>query len=95
MEAVDLQIIYPPVTLVNGRPTWLATGQPITAAIPTAYRRHPYLVQLYDQAEYRQYGERALPIDQYLTTPQQRRVVLFPYSATQKVIIKYKPAALW
>jgi hypothetical protein len=92
--AVDLQVVHPPVTWVNNRPDWLATTAPIVATIPPPYAGKPALAQLYDQAEYTRYGERAVPLDQYLTTKTQEKVYLFPYQKARKTLIKYKVAEL-
>lgn len=91
---VDLQVVHPPVTRVNDRPDWLATTAPIVATIPPPYAGKPALAQLYDQTEYARYGERAVPLDQYLTTKTQAKVYLFPYQKTRKTVIKYKAAEL-
>jgi hypothetical protein len=93
-SCVDLQVVHPPVTWVNNRPDWLATTAPVVATIPPAYAGKPVLAQLYDQAEYTRYGERAVPLDQYLTTKAQRKVYLFPYQKTRKTLVKYKVAEL-
>ena len=91
-QAVDMQVIHPPVAVVDGRPGWLATGPAVAAAIPAPYLGHPALAQLFDQAEYARYGARAIPLDQYLTTAGQRRVVLYPYKSGRKILIIYKLA---
>jgi hypothetical protein len=91
---VDLQVVHPPVVWVNNRPDWLATTTPIVADIPAPYAGKPALAQLYDQAEYARYGERAVPLDQCLTTKTQEKVYLFPYQKARKTLIKYKVAEL-
>lgn len=94
-DYVDMQIIHPAVTLVRGRPHWLAAAslvKPITADIPPPYVGKRYLAQLYDQAEYARYGEKAIPLDQYLTSPQQKQVHLFGFLPNRPVLIKYKLA---
>lgn len=88
-QLVDLQVIHPKLTYVQGRPRWLVTGQPVTALIPTAYRGHVCLAQLYDQAEFAQYGAKAIPLDQYLTTATQQQVILYPYKANRKTHVVY------
>ncbi len=93
-KTVDLQIIHPPVAWTNGRPNWLAANKAITAAIPFPYLGHVSLVQLYDQTEYQKYGEKAVPLDQYLTTATQQRVFLFPYKSKRRTLIKYRSAEL-
>ena len=92
---VDMQVIHPAVMLVRGRPDWLAASslvKPVTAQIPPPYVGKRCLAQLYDQAEYAQYGEKAIPLDQYLTSPQQKRVHLFGFLPNRPVLIKYKLA---
>lgn len=91
-QVVDMQVIHPPTAWVGGRPGWLATSPPITAAIPAPYRGHPALAQLYDQAEYAHYGAQAIPLDQYLTTTAQQRVVLYPYKLARKTVVVYQSA---
>lgn len=92
--SVDLQVVHPPVAWVNNRPNWLATTAPVVADIPPPYAGKPALAQLYDQAEYARYGARAVPLDQYITTKDQRKVYLFPYQESRKTLINYKPAEL-
>lgn len=65
-EAVDLQVIHPPVTVVQGRPDWLRdTGRRALAIpaelLPTTGRR---LVQLFVAGE----ADDAVPLDQALVT---------------------------
>ena len=91
-QAVDMQVIHPPTTWVNGRPSWLTSGPAITTSIPAPYLGHPALAQLYDQTEYDQYGAQAIPLDQYLTTPTQQRVVLYPHKSARKTVVVYKLA---
>ncbi|RZK51236.1 MAG: hypothetical protein EOO59_15325 [Hymenobacter sp.] len=92
--SVDLQVVHPPVAWVNNRPNWLATTAPVVADIPPPYAGKPALAQLYDQAEYARYGAQAVPLDQYITTKDQRKVYLFPYQESRKTLINYKPAEL-
>lgn len=89
---VDLQVVHPQRPPVQGRPYWLATGQPVRAQIPAAYRGRVCLAQLYDQAEFAQYGAQAIPLDQYLTSPTQQQVTLYTDSATRKTQVVYQPA---
>ena len=92
---VDMQVIHPAVTLVRGRPHWLAASsmvKPGTGQIPPPYLGKRCLAQLYDQAEYAQYGEKAIPLDQYLTSPLQKQVYLFGFLPNRPVLIKYRQA---
>ena len=92
---VDMQIIHPAATLVQGRPKWLVEGKlsvAVTRIIPPAYMGHHWLVQLYDEKEYRQYGEKAIPLDQYLTGPKEKRVYLMAFKPGRPVVIKYRAA---
>lgn len=94
---VDLQVIHPIVTWINNRPIWLytyASAKPITVNVPPANIGQPNLVQLYDEREYKQYGDKAVPLDQYLTDGKQQQVYLFTYAPNRPVVIKYRPAKL-
>jgi hypothetical protein len=94
---VDVQIIHPPATAVLGRPGWLfadPAARPVTARVPRPYARQRCLVQLYDRAEYRQYGARAVPLDQCLAGPGQRRVRLAGLAAGRRTVLHYQPAEL-
>ena len=94
---VDMQVIHPAATLVRGRPAWLAAiaaDKLVTAPIPARYVGRSCLAQLYDQQEYQQYGNKAIPLDQYLTGIQARQARLFGLTAGRAVIIKYRPANL-
>jgi hypothetical protein len=93
---VDMQVVHPAVTLVQGRPNWLfASSRPqlFTAPIPPAQVGHSCLVQLYDQKEYEQYGRKAIPLDQYFTGSQEKVVTLFGFAAGRTVLVKYWPVA--
>ena len=92
---VDMQVIHPPETLVQGRPAWLAaiaSDKLVTIPIPSRYAGRSCLAQLYDQKEYQQYGDRAIPLDQYLTDTKQRQARLFGLTPSRAVIVKYRPA---
>ena len=94
---VDMEIVHPAETLVQGRPTWLgaiASDQVVTARIPAPYAGHRCLAQLYDQQEYQQYGDKAIPLDQYLTAPPFQKVRLFGLDSGRATLIKYRPADL-
>ena len=94
---VDMQIIHPVVTLVQGRPRWLVEGSSavlFVRQIPPTKVGHFWLVQLYDQKEYRQYGEKAIPLDQYLTGPKEKQVQLVGFKPGRAVITKYRAADL-
>ena len=93
---VDLQIIHPTERLVQGRPDWLVMDLRalVRASIPPLYTGQPCLAQLYDRQEYRRYGEKAIPLDQYLTVAQQQGVRLYGLATGQTVIIRYRPAKL-
>lgn len=94
---VDMQIIHPAVTLVQGRPAWLAAiaaDELVTAPIPSRYTGRSCLAQLYDQLEYQKYSDKAIPLDQYIIGIQQQQARLFSLAAGRAVIIKYRPANL-
>jgi hypothetical protein len=97
-QLVDLQVIHPAKpSLLNGRPAWLASeaaGKPITAKIPAPFAGTQCLAQLYDAAEYKQYGDRAIPLDQYLVAARQKQVFLYALFPRQKVLVRYRPAEL-
>lgn len=64
--SVDLQVIHPPVRLVQGRPDWLAGMARHPASIPPGLLR-PFgtrLVQAFIASE----GDDAIPVDQVLVT---------------------------
>lgn len=90
---VDMQIMHPAMTLVRGRPSWLYAGprqKPFTALIPPTWVGKACLVQLYDQNEYQQYGEKAIPLDQYFIEKRQHQVTLFGFMAGRAVLVKYR-----
>jgi hypothetical protein len=92
---VDLEVIHPPEMLVQGRPAWLAAGasdKVFTTPIPVPYVGRRCLAQLYDQREYQQYGDKAIPLDQYLTTAQHQNTRLFGLASGRVSIIKYRLA---
>ena len=94
---VDMLVIHPAETMAQGRPSWLAaiaSDKLVIAPIPSRYTGHSYLAQLYDRQEYQQYGDKAIPLDQYLTNNQQRQVRLFDLSPNRAMIIKYRLADL-
>ena len=68
---------------MQGRPTWL-----------DAIAGHRCLAQLYDQQEYQQYGDKAIPLDQYLTAPPFQKARLFGLDSGRATLIKYRPANL-
>ena len=92
---VDMEVIHPPATLVQGRPAWLAAGasdKVFTTPIPAPYVGRRCLAQLYDQQEYQQYGDKAIPLDQYFTTTQHQNTRLFGLASGRASIIKYRLA---
>ena len=94
---VDMEVVHPAETLVQGRASWLgavASDKVVTAPIPAVYAGHRCLVQLYDQQEYQQYGDQAIPLDQYFTAVWQKEVLLFGLATGRTTIIKYRPADL-
>ena len=74
----------------------LATGSKalVRAPMPPPYAGQPCLAQLYDWQEYRRYGEKAIPLDQYLTVAQQQGVRLYGLAAGRAVVVRYRPARL-
>ena len=68
---------------MQGRPTWL-----------DAIAGHRCLAQLYDQQEYQQYGDKAIPLDQYLTAPPFQKARLFGLDSDRATLIKYRPVNL-
>lgn len=70
----------------------MASDKVVTAPIPATFAGHRCLVQLYDQQEYQQYGNKAIPLDQYFTAISQKEVRLFGMATTRTTIIKYRPA---
>ena len=94
---VDMQVVHPVATQRQGRPSWLfaAVGAaPQVIAIPARYRAGAHLVQLFDAQEHRQYGRRAIPLDQCLTRAGQRQVTLFAYEPGRPVTVVYQLANL-
>ncbi|OUJ67053.1 hypothetical protein [Hymenobacter crusticola] len=94
---VDLQVLHPPLTRVQGRPRWLAASmgtKALVQPIPARYVGTACLVQLYDQGEYTRQGDKAIPLDQYLTNATQKQVYLFPFASGRAVVVKYRPAKL-
>jgi hypothetical protein len=94
---VDLQVLHPPLTRVQGRPRWLAASmgtKALVQPIPARYVGTACLVQLYDQGEYTRQGDKAIPLDQYLTSATQKQVYLFPFAPGRAVLVKYRPAKL-
>ena len=91
---VDMEVIHPPQTLVQGRPAWLAavaSDKLVTAPIPATYVGRRCLAQLYEQQEYQQYGDQAIPLDQYFTEVSQKEIRLFGLDPGRATIIKYRP----
>ena len=91
---VDMEVMHPPQTLVQGRPAWLAavaSDKLVTAPIPAAYAGRRCLAQLYDQQEYQQYGDQAIPLDQYFTEFSLKGIRLFGLDPGRATIIKYRP----
>ncbi len=97
MGYVDVQLVHPLLTFRQGRPNWLFTATdvvPRPVVIPQAYRTRPNLVQLFDQHERQRYGDRAIPLDQCLTTAGQRQVTLFTTHPGRAVTVSFLPAYL-
>lgn len=74
-----VEALYPTETAINAR------------KFPLSCLSKRCLAQLYDQAEYAQYGEKDIPLDQYLTSPLQKQVYLFGFLPNRPVLIKYRP----
>lgn len=89
---VDLQVVHPPVTLVNGRPRWLAEApdrRAVLVALPAHLINKKSLVQVFDKKEFDAIGMRAIPVDQLLTDGSQREVtMLVPVGVARTVIIR-------
>lgn len=94
-QLVDLQVVHPPLANPGSRPAWLtiAAADKLTqAAIPAPYAGTRCLAQLYDLAEYQKYGDRAVPLDQYLIAATQKQIQLYALFPKQRVVVKYRPA---
>ena len=90
---VDIQVVHPPVTLVDGRPRWLTedkSRKAFASPLPPYYRNKKTLVQVYNKEEFDAVGDRAIPIDQLVTDGRQDKVKLFIPKGVKHTLVRHK-----
>ncbi|RIJ43107.1 hypothetical protein [Pontibacter oryzae] len=90
---VDIQVVHPPVTLVDGRPRWLMEvpdRKAKSATLLPFYRNKKSLVQVYDKNEFDAVGERAIPVDQFITDGSQSRLRAMVPVTVKYTLVRYK-----